>query len=198
MTGLNFEFRRLLRIIQLVMDGIVSGPWLGGFVPGVTKAAYVAVELQVRMAAWEWSWALIEEGMVDKSDMLRKMATRNFPNQFLVLPPELGMDDEDRAKVSLCELLHNLYYDVGDHEEAGAWKAKSSDYVDRFHGMPMSEPHWQRVAGRVLLIDPETPAYPRITHVPTCIRFANPPPRSSGSSTPERMFNANPNNSLIF
>ncbi|XP_024401079.1 uncharacterized protein [Physcomitrium patens] len=188
----------LLRIIQLVMDGIVSGPWLGGFVPGVTKAAYVAVELQVRMAAWEWSCALIEEGMVDKSDMLGKMATRNFPNQFLVLPPELGMDDEDRAEVSLCELLHNLYYDVGDCEEAGAWEAKISDYMYRFLGMPMSEPHWQRVAGRVLLIDPDTPAYPRITHVPTCIRFANPPPRSSGSSTPERMFNANPNNSLIF
>ncbi|KAG0582700.1 hypothetical protein KC19_3G078200 [Ceratodon purpureus] len=192
----------LLRIVQKVMETVVPGPWLGGFVCAFTGAAYLAVELQVRMATWEWSCALRDQdGMLEDAEVLEEVATGDFPEQCQALLPEIGtarMGYRERAKASLCEHLYHLYNDLEDREEAEAWKDKINHYVHPFlQDLPAST-HLPRVVGRVLRISPDTPAYPRITHVPTCIKNANPPPRSSGSSTPERMFNADPNNNLIF
>lgn len=52
------------------------------------------------------------------------------------------MDDEDCVKVLLCELLYNLYCDVGDYEEVGVWEVKFFDYVYWFFGMLMFEFYW--------------------------------------------------------
>lgn len=188
------------------MEGFAPHPSLDGR-SGVTTAAYVAVELQVRMAAWEWSCVLRDQqggggGLLETAEALSQLATREFPYQYCEVietsePLRVDEDEDSRAKASLCRLLANLYNEVAQPEEAQLWNAKLAKYVN-IPEAPESHGELPRVvAGRVSRLKPGWAKYPRIQRVRPCIRHGNPPPRSSGSSTPERMFNADPNNSFI-
>lgn len=72
------DYEHSIWFLQTIQTAIVNFPH-----DLLTRGAYAAVAMQVRMAAWEWSWALREEGMLDKAEVLSKVATQKFPRPFL-------------------------------------------------------------------------------------------------------------------
>lgn len=147
-----------------------------------------------------WGWLrgsgvgrFVRKGCWTRRRCFRRWQRRNSHARFWMTPAAL--DYQGCAEASLCKLLAKLYKKLGQPDEARIWDAELTKYVARQNDPPT---HLQKVVGRVPRPRSDLSKYPRIGNISPCIRHARPPPRSSGLSSPERMFNADPNNSFLW